>query len=164
MAICRCPRYVNLSIPLLLTRPRRLAAANQAALAATACGAAAGALLYWLLLPVLALDNLMASLAAGCGAYACQGLATPHGRAQAQLAALAAARQAQTWITEVVKGATQGKAGIQQHTGGAAGGMGGGGASAGTTPPMFTGAAAFVGSNDQGLPADGPSVPHSPHV
>ena len=94
----------------------------RAALGAAAAGAAAGALLYWLLIPVLSLDNLMASIAAGSAAYASQGLATPHGRASAQLSSLAALRM----VAEVVKGAAANLAGAKAAEGSSPAGAGGG--------------------------------------
>lgn len=112
---------------------------------------------------MLALDNLVASLAVGSAAYAGQGLATPHGRAQAQLAALAAVRQARAWVGEVVRGGSA-----------PSGGVGGGGRGAGSTSaPLFTGAAAFVGASGAGDHEDavggagaapGGGAPPSPHV
>lgn len=115
----------------------RIAATKRGVLAATAAGSLAGAVVYGVLLPVLSLDNLMAAVVAGGAGYASQGLATPHGRAHASLALLAAGREARKALTEVVRGGV-----------GAAGGKGG--ASAGATSAAHAPGATFVGSSYAG--------------
>jgi hypothetical protein len=129
--------------------PPSPAATKQGVLAATAAGSLAGAAVYWLLLPVLSLDNLMAAVVAGCAGYASQGLATPHGRAHASLALLAAGREARKVLGQVVRGGVGAAAAAS-----AAGSSGKGGPAAAAASPagaLFVGAsyAAAGGTDDR---------------
>jgi hypothetical protein len=60
-------------------------AGAQRAAAATFVGAAVSAMLFYLLLPELAVDNAAGALASALGAFGAQGLGSPEGRARAEL-------------------------------------------------------------------------------
>lgn len=106
--------------------------ARKAKLIAIAAGATTAACAYWLFIPVLTLDNLIASTVVGWAAYGSQGLSTAHGRAQMHLSALAAARDVRKMLGEVIKGG-----GKDVHT-----------PSAASAPQLPV--AAFTGSNQVG--------------
>ena len=109
-------------------------------------GAATGATLYSLLIPVLTLDNLVASFAAASAAYFGQGLSTEEGRARSLLSARTLLAEAATAWRGIVKG------GVGVGGGGGAG-VGDGGAPPRTVVSASGSSSASFHSSSSALPA-----------